>query len=865
MHGNINEIKNASVSNKVLNFDILGEPVQKIPVTLKNLYQEIEEGDSLIFVIEMIQSEKPISSAIEKKYETKWKNLLLQGANRLQNSDDPDLRDAGILLEQILNISEDLSIGGDEWGEFASSRPLMSSAFNFGSNDYASNVKFSTKEGDNKTIYFRKEYSDFQYEFYNIVTLPYEKFMNESKPQGDPASSWPVTFLNLLETDSEEAVMETVLWVATWAVYTLGKIDFQIRDRVTYYLHNDEVMDKTKPKGSTTIRDTLSSDSLKWVGPSFERNKILENITAKVYIQYQKILTLGKVKISATLKNGDTVIASSEMEVDRTNLIEFIKRGPDSPTVIYFDVIESDEVWHNKNLSLEVNLVSKPILPILKPVKILYDSVSYPSSITLAYKETENIEIEGFEDKITYAGGSAEYVFDVRSKHKDKIDITVEEQTSVGDWILDYYPKTVNVGEDGVETVHLFVNSTATDDSAYNVDEISILINATGKTGFDSKSTNVSVSLDAVEYDIEIVKPDDLEIKHGSEGTYRFIIRNNNKGFIEDEYSIKATSEHNLTLNYLPYAGTKEDSLGIYDKDDEKPIEAILNVTITIPYYTDITSDKLTLNITSDHSVSKKNTFSVEISVTTTIVTPNILESLYQLFESAALKIGLSGPYAGWILIGGLILLLILIIIIAALIRRRRFADIICLDRIKEITPDETAEFEITVKNPTKDVLTYEIKTLIDSSTDSFEVSIDTKQAILESKQSKKISLIVKPTDFVKKDDWIEVKVIAKAQGRKKPSEISTVTTIKGSETRVEISGVFHWPRVFKKGDRVETSFKLVNRGNVSARNVSVILYINGEEKNKVEDITIPRGGYADIAMPWVAVKGKNEVYIVVK
>ena len=58
---------------------------------------------------------------------------------------------------------------------------------------------------------------------------------------------------------------------------------------------------------------------------------------------------------------------------------------------------------------------------------------------------------------------------------------------------------------------------------------------------------------------------------------------------------------------------------------------------------------------------------------------------------------------------------------------------------------------------------------------------------------------------------------------------------------------------------------KLVNKGNVSARNISVILYVNDEEKNKVEDITIPRGGYADISIPWIAVKGKNEIYIVVK
>ena len=100
---------------------------------------------------------------------------------------------------------------------------------------------------------------------------------------------------------------------------------------------------------------------------------------------------------------------------------------------------------------------------------------------------------------------------------------------------------------------------------------------------------------------------------------------------------------------------------------------------------------------------------------------------------------------------------------------------------------------------------------------------------------------------------------------KNKVAEISTVTTIKDQKLNLKISGVIHWPRVFKEGERVETSFKLTNRGNVSADNVTVILYVNGEEKNRVENITIPRGGFADIEIPWIAGKGKNEVNIVVK
>ena len=83
----------------------------------------------------------------------------------------------------------------------------------------------------------------------------------------------------------------------------------------------------------------------------------------------------------------------------------------------------------------------------------------------------------------------------------------------------------------------------------------------------------------------------------------------------------------------------------------------------------------------------------------------------------------------------------------------------------------------------------------------------------------------------------------------------------KDGKTLLRIKDVFSWPREFKKGDRIITSFILENNGNISARNVKVVLFINGKQKNKVE-VTIPRGGYADIKIPWIALKGKNELQL---
>ena len=190
----------------------------------------------------------------------------------------------------------------------------------------------------------------------------------------------------------------------------------------------------------------------------------------------------------------------------------------------------------------------------------------------------------------------------------------------------------------------------------------------------------------------------------------------------------------------------------------------------------------------------------------------------------------------------------------------------ICLERIKEITSYEKAEFEITFKNPYKKTLTYDINLKTnDEIKERWDITIEKKQITLEPEESDFVRFTVEPTDYVKPEDFAEVRVIAKPVNKKKKSTLDTITVIKQTQIDAKISGVLHWPKTFKKGDRIETSFKLFNRGNVSAENLTITLFINGEEKNKIENVSIPRGGYADIKIPWIAKKGKNKIEIIVK
>ena len=192
---------------------------------------------------------------------------------------------------------------------------------------------------------------------------------------------------------------------------------------------------------------------------------------------------------------------------------------------------------------------------------------------------------------------------------------------------------------------------------------------------------------------------------------------------------------------------------------------------------------------------------------------------------------------------------------------RRKKVLIICTDRIQEIDPSEEAVFDITIKNPTRKQKTYTISSKIIPPNPKWQTATDRDELTIQAKQTAQIILVVKPDDIIEPNDWTEAVVQVRVKGKKKSKEISTMTMIKEGKTILRITDVFTWPKSFSKGDRIVTSFKLENTGTLSARNVHAVLYINGKEKNKVE-VTIPHGGYADIKLPWIALKGKNDLMI---
>jgi len=629
-----------------------------------------------------------------------------------------------------------------------------------------------------------------------------------------------------------------------------------------YYLHDGNQMDEEKPTKNASSSIDLSENSPKWDGPKLYRSRILKNARASLYISHQDLNIINtfrnKIKVVASLFDGDTIISSSEKEFDRTTFQDLLEAS-DNPLVVFtFDNLNDREITYNSSLSLKISVDNDTkfgIFNLFRNINLLYDSDNCPSSLKLEFEETDHIKMDVSPDPTNekvVPGGNVKYTINITSDSEDdtaSITTSGFSEEEKEDWDIEISSESVSISKDEKETVSAIVTS---DTLAADGARLEVTFVAIGSTGKDTFNAVVEVSEAAVEYEINIVTPSNKTIRHGENDTYHFKIKNMNNGIWSDDYQIEASSEHGWNLSY------KKIVKNLYPNNESE-----IEVTIYVPRNTNATSDKLTFTVTSENGDISKT-----VNITTTIIGPNLLENLYGFFESAAESLGLDGvfgSYAPHFLAAMLFIIVFFIIIMLIFLLTTKFVKITCLERIKEILPNEVASFEMIIQNHTRKMHSYEIAALLNSETHKWTTSLELKKITLEPGKSKPVILMVKPTDLVKPDDWAEIKFVVNVEGKKKSEKITTMTMIKGAKVELSFGSVFHWPKTFKEGDRVTSSFKLENKGNASATDVSVVLYVNNEEKNKVEDITIPAGGYADIKMPWIAVKGKNEIEIVVR
>ena len=628
----------------------------------------------------------------------------------------------------------------------------------------------------------------------------------------------------------------------------------------TYYLHADSSIDTQKPTGTEASTISLTDSSGVWRTERFSRNKIVEQASAFIYISHKDYqIFKDKMVLSASLKFDDEIIATDTKTLDRTGLT---LSTPVKPYSFSFEIPEdNNEIFYDEQILVELSLQngsgSSP--DFLRSCTLYYDSEQYPSSVSIDLSETDHIQLTekvNPENKKIIVNEEVIYTLNITSNLADNISINIKDNTfsaaENANWSIDIVPQQFTISGNGQKQVLITCKSTLNSLNAYENDPLMVTIEIIGKTGYLAHDISAEVSEEAVTYDFELIAPPDKEIIHGQKDSYLFIIRNNNTGLWPDGYNVDAISDHGFNLTIDPLSVRNIGSGN----------QTTINVTVIIPEDTEVEQDSILFIVRSKGSGLTKN-----VTVNTTIIGANIFEAIYDVFQGIAENMGLDdifGDYSAHMLAALLFIIIFFILIIMVLVLTTKYVEVICLERIKEVHPGEKAVFEVTVVNPTKKMQSYDIQTAMSSNGGKWNISSSHKKAVIPPKNKKQMVITVTPTDEINHDDWTEITLTVAPENKKGCETITLMASLKNGEAKLDIDNVFHWPKSFDDKERVSTSFRLRNNGVLKAKQVSVSLQVNGKEKNKVEDIDIPPRGYADISIPWIAEKGKNEITITV-
>ncbi len=627
---------------------------------------------------------------------------------------------------------------------------------------------------------------------------------------------------------------------------------------VVYYLHDSNNMDSTRPTAASQQIANLADSSISWTGEKITRNKILSDASAIVYINHKDLQFWSEAMVvEASLTYGNTTLDTDSITLEQKTSLSATQK----PYRFIFDDIGTGvELEYGKKIGITISLKGEPsVNSFFRTIEVFYDSSEFASMLSFSISETDHIQVSGSRSpsngKIIVAD-KVTYTLEVSSDLEDDITVSIQEKSFSSEeqdyWDISINPTSFSVGNAGEQALTVILSSLGTTIAAYDEDPLELTLDVIGNTGYDSIDLSAEVSDDAVTYDTLITIPKDKEIAHGENASFVFTIENNNSGLWRDSFIFSAEIDENISIEVTPLTF---DNLDVGNKT---------NITVNVSIPDDTKIDEATISLTI---ISKRSQIQHEATVNFTIVGANIFESLFDYFEDIAESLGLTGAfgdYAPLVLVSIIIIVIFFILILMAFILTSKTVEVICIDRIKEIDPENTATYEITLKNRTNKPRSYLITSDLPLKTGSWDIQFSSDQIMIPAKQQRTIKAMVKATDEVQPGDWTEFLLFISTEGKSKKVTIPLFCSLSDGMASLSIKDVFHWPKSFSSNQKISTSLKVFNSGNTQARNVSVKLFINNKEKNKVEELIIPAGGYADITLPWIAEKGKNDLRIIV-
>ena len=832
----------------------LNQKIVPATVTVPGVhYETVDPSEYLVFYVEASNQLAQIREIIDEfsdinistlVYMLQLLDVLPQNVNL--SSGSPEMKALQDLLK-VFNATKGLI------------EPLINISFVYGSKDYPASITFEGTLREGRELGVRKYYLHDE-----TVDSKVTQILDENPPIDDNVKEWSL---------SDEPRYWTLSYPYNYSTRMHGTVN------VTVYLNYSDILDLLygfSPEALLSLNYNVKA-ALIDVDEDGNSKEFASNVTTVSSLSISSLLS-GGLNVPTTIQIKDV---NHAMEVGHSLRLglSIVNRSLNLPSfnITIFNFTLSDIIYllnlFNISLSLPGSLLGET--PVL-----MYDSVDSPSNIELNLAPLDDIKLslaKGIKrDQLITKAGKA--FFNVTVKNTGLKDDTVKVIVTPVDPVTTITPSGWNVSLTGVDSTGvinefgykrtygvLLLPASSSRDVGITItpprnvdygDGVDVTIEAKGNRGYDEVSGSVTVSSDVVKIGIDLIKPADREARIGRSFNYTFKIVNT--GNEVDSFHVNVKSDHDWA----------NDS----DVSPVPPIEVMpgeekeFNVTVFIPSNVAAgTEDFLIVTVSSGVDPSKQR----KTGVVTTAVSPSLTQIIGEGFDSFASQLGLNsvlGSSAGTFLMGFFFVVVIIFVVIAFYLWRKRFALLICLDRIKEVEPGEKTSFEVTLKNPTNQRLTYDLRVANEVSLpEGWHVSLSEREVKLDPDEEKKILLSVEASPDVDPDGYTEIKVEAMPREKPKAERISIIAMVKGAKVDLYISNVFHWPKTFKGGDVITTRFAVHNRGNVKAKGLSVKLAVNGVEKNRVENISIPPKGYANVRIPWVASPGENSVTITVE
>jgi len=638
------------------------------------------------------------------------------------------------------------------------------------------------------------------------------------------------------------------------AAFIIGISSYANAQGTYFFLHdenipgrNAEVMDTSQPTKSIDSTWDLNDGDARWyTSPFDEEQHINGDVEISIFIEAffprLDILPLQFRIIRVYVLDVSPSWSENEIASSRAIPLFFFSNDTIKEKEITLNIDHVIPAGHRLGIRIEKSFDILSLFPftLLSPffsTNIVYDSIFHKSYVYVPFNVTGGgIEIESYPQKREVKAGeeiSYTVVIYNNGAQDDTISLsyTIKERRGENEWEVTLEPSQLIVEGNYLNYSYVTIKAPQT---AQPGDFLNITLTAQGATGTDSIWLNTSLAEPT--YGVDVTGGENKDGVPGDSIIYTFTVRN--VGDLPDTYDIS------VTCDWVATPEKNKVSLQAGEKEE-------INVEVEIPLDAE-NGTQVSLVFTARSQNSSKED-SARVTTTVSFAVGGEKESIWNKLL-----------YPLFIL--GVIALLVIAFFLTTF--TKKFVILSCDERMKEIPPGYSAHYKLKIKNALekikggKNKITYKLSVggeIPEKWKTEFEKDIIT----LDGGEEEEVEFTVETSPDSSLEDWASIDIIVTPVKKTAKSEkINIVTLLREPKPHLEIEKVEHEPETFVEGEKVISKVKIVNKGEAPAEEATIILSVNGKEKNRVEGLNIPVNAHVEVEIPWYAEEGENRISI---